>query len=115
MCEASGLTAVEPLWGESTDALFDEWIASGAEALIVTARAEFLDETWLGRTLTAEMAAEFRGSAWTRAANAASTTRSSRTPLFSRPLALRAAASSSTRGAGRSISIRSIRRSCQAA
>ncbi len=50
MCEGSGLTAVEPLWGESTDALFDEWIASGAAALIVTARAEFLDDSWLGRT-----------------------------------------------------------------
>jgi len=59
ICEATGLTAVEPLWGESTDALFDEWIASGAEALIVTARAQFLDETWLGRALAAEMAPDF--------------------------------------------------------
>ena len=59
MCAASGLTAVEPLWGESTDALFEEWIASGAEALIVTARAEFLDDTWLGRRLSAGMAADF--------------------------------------------------------
>ena len=59
VCEASGLTAVEPLWGESTDALFDEWIASGADALIVTARAQFLDETWLGRRLAVEMAPDF--------------------------------------------------------
>jgi diphthine-ammonia ligase len=59
MCESSGLTAVEPLWGESTDVLFDEWIASGAEALIVTARAQFLDETWLGRALAHEMASDF--------------------------------------------------------
>ena len=34
---------------------FDEWIASGADALIVTARAEFLDETWLGRPLRREI------------------------------------------------------------
>lgn len=59
MCDGSGLTAVEPLWGESTDTLFDEWIASGADARIVTARAEFLDETWLGRSLSAGMAADF--------------------------------------------------------
>jgi len=59
VCEASGLTAVEPLWGESTDVLFDEWIASGAEALIVTARTQFLDETWLGRMLTVDMAPDF--------------------------------------------------------
>jgi uncharacterized protein (TIGR00290 family) len=89
MCEASGLTAVEPLWGESTDALFDEWIASGAEALIVTARAKFLDQTWLGRGLSADMAPEFarlgvdpcgeRGEYHTVV---------TRSPLFSRPLPL---------------------------
>jgi uncharacterized protein (TIGR00290 family) len=90
MCAGSGLTAVEPLWGESTDALFDEWIASGAEALIVTARAEFLDDTWLGRTLSADMAADFirlgvdkcgeRGEYHTVV---------TRSPLFSRALTLR--------------------------
>ena len=29
ICGAAGLTAVEPLWGESTDALFDAWVSSG--------------------------------------------------------------------------------------
>jgi uncharacterized protein (TIGR00290 family) len=92
MCEGRGLTAVEPLWGESTDALFDEWIASGAEALIVTARAQFLDDTWLGRSLSADMAADFvrlgvdkcgeRGEYHTVV---------TRCPLFSRPVALRTA------------------------
>ena len=87
MCAAAGLTAVEPLWGESTDALFDEWIASGADARIVTARAQYLDETWLGRTLTADMGPELarlgvdkcgeRGEYHTVVTN---------TPLFSRPL-----------------------------
>jgi uncharacterized protein (TIGR00290 family) len=60
ICAATGLTAVEPLWGESTDALFDEWVSSGSEAIIVTARAEFLDESWLGRALRPEMFAELR-------------------------------------------------------
>jgi uncharacterized protein (TIGR00290 family) len=55
MCDAAGLVAVEPLWGASTTALFDEWVASGAEALIVTTRAALLDERWLGRRLTAEL------------------------------------------------------------
>jgi diphthine-ammonia ligase len=59
MCEGSGLTAVEPLFGLSTDALFDEWVESGAEAIIVTARAPLLDETWLGRPLCADMRTEF--------------------------------------------------------
>jgi len=93
MCEPFGLTAIEPLWGASTDALFDEWIASGAEALIVTARAEFLDESWLGRPLAAAMIPEFRrlgvdacgerGEYHTVVTNS---------PLFREPLVLRSAA-----------------------
>jgi diphthine-ammonia ligase len=54
-CAAHGLTAVEPLFGSSTLALFHEWTASGADAIIVTARAELLDESWLGRPLRAGM------------------------------------------------------------
>ena len=90
MCAASGLTAVEPLWGESTESLFHDWVSSGAEALIVTARAEFLDETWLGRPLRAELLPELRrlgvdpcgerGEYHTVVTNS---------PLFSRPLRLR--------------------------
>jgi uncharacterized protein (TIGR00290 family) len=89
MCEQAGLTAVEPLWGESTDSLFDEWIASGASALIVTARAQYLDASWLGRRLIAGMAPEFdhlgvdrcgeRGEYHTVVVD---------TPLFSQPLPL---------------------------
>jgi diphthine-ammonia ligase len=90
MCEGAGLTAVEPLWGESTDSLFDEWTASPADAMIVSARAEHLDASWLGRRLTAGMALEFdrlgvdrcgeRGEYHTVVID---------TPLFSRPLPLR--------------------------
>ena len=58
-CAAHGLVAVEPLFGSSTLALFNEWTASGADAIIVTARAEFLDESWLGRPLRREMLDEF--------------------------------------------------------
>ena len=58
-CAAHGLVAVEPLFGSSTRTLFDEWTASGADALIVTARAEFLDESWLGRALHPDMLPDF--------------------------------------------------------
>ena len=57
-CAAHGLIAVEPLFGSSTVSLFEEWTASGAEAIIVTARAAHLDESWLGRPLRREMLAE---------------------------------------------------------
>jgi diphthine-ammonia ligase len=91
MCEAAGLTAVEPLFGASTVTLFEEWTASGADALIVTARAALLDETWLGRPLRREMLDAFtqlgvdpcgeRGEYHTVVTNS---------PLFSRPLVVEA-------------------------
>lgn len=89
MCEATGLTCVEPLWGESTDALFDEWIASGAEALIVTARAQFLDETWLGRALARDMAPDFVRLGVDKCGELGEYhTVVTHSPLFSRPLTL---------------------------
>jgi diphthine-ammonia ligase len=60
MCAVPGLVAVEPLFGLSTLTLFEEWTASGADALIVTVRAEFLDATWLGRPLRREMLDTFQ-------------------------------------------------------
>lgn len=59
MADAAGLVAVEPLFGSSTDQLFEEWVSSKADAIIVTTRAALLDETWLGRPLRREMTAEF--------------------------------------------------------
>jgi uncharacterized protein (TIGR00290 family) len=54
VCADYGLTPVLPLWGESTRTLVEEFIASGSTAVIVTARAAHLDESWLGRTITLE-------------------------------------------------------------
>lgn len=59
MCATRGLTAVEPLFGRRTDALFAEWIESGGHAMIVTARSECLDSSWLGRSLDAGMMPAF--------------------------------------------------------
>jgi uncharacterized protein (TIGR00290 family) len=92
MCDGCGLTAVEPLWGESTDALFDEWVGSGSEALIVTARAEFLDSAWLGQALSASMGPEFDRLGVDKCGERGEYhTVVTQTPLFSRPLALRLA------------------------
>jgi uncharacterized protein (TIGR00290 family) len=89
MAGAAGLVAVEPLFGSSTGQLFEEWVSSNADAIIVTTRAALLDETWLGRPLRREMTAEFarlgvdpcgeRGEYHTVVTNS---------PLFSRPLHL---------------------------
>jgi len=90
MCAAHGLTAVEPLFGSSTRELFAEWTASGTDALIVTTRAERLDDSWLGRPLRWDMLDEFtrlgvdpcgeRGEYHTVVTNS---------PLFRSPLRLR--------------------------
>lgn len=50
--KTAGLTAVQPLWGESTDELVREFIDRGGEARLVTVRAECLDASWLGRPLS---------------------------------------------------------------
>jgi len=54
VCAVHGLTAVLPLWGESTRTLVEEFIATGSTAVIVTARAAYLDSTWLGRPINLE-------------------------------------------------------------
>lgn len=91
MCEAAGLTAVQPIWGEPTDKILREFLSSGSEAIIVTARAEFMSHAWLGRTLTPAIIEELgrlgvdpcgeRGEYHTFV---------TRSPLFSSPLAVRA-------------------------
>ena len=58
VCAQHGLIPVLPLWREPTRPLVEEFIASGSTAIIVTARAAQLDETWLGRTLTMDAVRE---------------------------------------------------------
>ena len=54
-CAEAGVIAVEPLWGTPTDTLFDAFVMSGVQALLVTIREPWLDESWLGRPLSAGM------------------------------------------------------------
>jgi len=60
VCAVHGLTAVLPLWGESTRTLVEEFITTGSTAVIVTARAAYLDPTWLGRSITLEAVEELQ-------------------------------------------------------
>jgi uncharacterized protein (TIGR00290 family) len=54
-----GLTAVEPLWKESTSDLYRSFLASGTRARIVTVRSSKLDESFLGRDLAENLLDEF--------------------------------------------------------
>jgi uncharacterized protein (TIGR00290 family) len=86
-----GLTAVEPLWKESTTDLYRSFIALDARARIVTVRASELDESFLGRELTEDLLPAFtargvdpcgeRGEYHTVVTSC---------PAFSRPLQVRA-------------------------
>jgi uncharacterized protein (TIGR00290 family) len=58
VCAVHGLSAVLPLWGESTRTLVEEFIATGSTAIIVTARCAYLDASWLGRPITLEAVEE---------------------------------------------------------
>jgi diphthine-ammonia ligase len=53
-----GLTAVEPLWKQSTTDLYRDFLALHARARIVTVRASELDESFLGRELAEELLPE---------------------------------------------------------
>jgi uncharacterized protein (TIGR00290 family) len=91
MCAAHGLVAVEPIWGEPTETMLREFIASGGEAMIVTARTPMLNDSWLGRVLSLDMIEELarlgvdpcgeRGEYHTLVTNS---------PLFRTPLRVRA-------------------------
>jgi len=58
-CAECNLKAVVPLWGEQTHLLLREFLATGAQAQIVTTKAVLLDEKWLGRNLSEEMLPSF--------------------------------------------------------
>jgi uncharacterized protein (TIGR00290 family) len=52
VCARHGVTAVMPIWGESTAKLAREFVAGGGHAKLVTVRPPALDESWLGVTLS---------------------------------------------------------------
>ncbi|MBA7699145.1 hypothetical protein ES703_107831 [subsurface metagenome] len=49
VCGELGIEAVEPLWGKSTESILTGFIEAGFEAIIVGAKAELIDEEWVGR------------------------------------------------------------------
>jgi uncharacterized protein (TIGR00290 family) len=86
-----GLTAVEPLWKQSTTDLYREFLLSETRARIVTVRSSNLDESFLGRDLAEDLLDDFlardvdpcgeRGEYHTLVTSC---------PAFSRPLRVRA-------------------------
>ena len=61
VCRRAGLCAHEPLWAEPTSALVNEFLATGAQAQIITVNRKWLDVTFLGRTLAPALLSELAG------------------------------------------------------
>jgi uncharacterized protein (TIGR00290 family) len=89
VCAVDGLTAVLPLWGESTRTVAEEFIASGSTAVIVTARSAYLDATWLGRSISLDAVDELESHGVDPCGEFGEYhTLVTSTPLFSSPLEL---------------------------
>lgn len=46
-----GITIVEPLWGETSGAIMDEFLASGLQTVVVTTTADRLGRSFIGRRI----------------------------------------------------------------
>jgi ABC transporter with metal-binding/Fe-S-binding domain ATP-binding protein len=60
VCGELDLKVITPLWRKDQDMLLMELLDSGIKAIIVGCYAEGLDESWLGRPINEETAAELR-------------------------------------------------------
>jgi len=49
VCADLGVIPILPLWGVEPQRLLNDFIDAGFEAIVVTAKAEFLGQEWLGR------------------------------------------------------------------
>lgn len=49
ICGELGVIPILPLWGHEPQRLLNDFINAGFEAIVVTAKAEFLGQKWLGR------------------------------------------------------------------
>ena len=49
VCGELGIEAVEPLWGRKTEEIISDFIDSGFEAVIISAKSELIGKEWIGR------------------------------------------------------------------
>ncbi len=49
VCTDLGLNAIEPLWGNDTEGLMEEFVNNGFLAVVVSGQSQFIDEEWIGR------------------------------------------------------------------
>ena len=60
VCSASGIDASEPLWEKGREAILNEFIEAGFEAIIIASDKDRLGKDWLGRRLNRELIDELK-------------------------------------------------------
>jgi len=60
VCSASGMAASQPLWEKEREAILNEFIEAGFEAVIIASDKDRLGKQWLGRPLDRELIDELR-------------------------------------------------------
>jgi uncharacterized protein (TIGR00290 family) len=58
MCRDYGLEPLLPLWGLEREAVLDEFIGVGFEAVVVCVKGDFLGDEWLGRRVDRQFVAD---------------------------------------------------------
>ena len=61
VCGELGIKAVEPLWNKRSEEVLADFIAAGFEAIIVSAKAELIDEDWVGRRVSRDFLNYLKG------------------------------------------------------
>ena len=97
-CREVGLEALMPLWGLSAEAILNDFVEAGFEAVVVCVKADFFDETWLGRRLDEPLVADLQAIGVTPSFHICGENGEYHTlvtggPMFSRRLEITAAAS----------------------
>jgi diphthine-ammonia ligase len=61
VCSELGLKPVLPLWGRDPEGLLKEFIDAGFEAVVVSAKAQFFGEEWVGRRVDHAFLSDLKG------------------------------------------------------
>jgi uncharacterized protein (TIGR00290 family) len=54
VCKELGIEAIEPLWEKDTEKILLDFIDTGFEAIIVSAKADLFDKEWIGKKVDRE-------------------------------------------------------------
>ncbi len=60
VCQQGGVMPYLPLWGQNQDKIMRDFIDAGFEAVIVSAKADLLDEEWLGQKVDLDFLSELK-------------------------------------------------------